>query len=127
MEVERPDHLVPTVRSIETTCRLHSQVLGMGVITLGERRKALAFGSQKINLQEYGTELAPEACRLTPGCADLCFITDVPLSEVIEHLNACGATIVAGPVKPTVAMGPIVSLCLRDPDLNLIEVADYEA
>jgi catechol 2,3-dioxygenase-like lactoylglutathione lyase family enzyme len=120
------DHLVLTVRSVEATCAFYAGVLGMEVVTFGEGRKALKFGSQKINLHEQGKEFEPKGAQPTPGSADLCFVTDAPLSEVIEHLNSVGVPILEGPVVRTGAVGPIRSVYFRDPDANLIEVSVYE-
>ena len=94
MRIVSLDHLVLTVRSIEATCAFYSGVLGMEVVTFG--RKALTFGSQKINLHEQGKEFEPKAGRPTPGSADLCFITDALLSEVVEHLNSLGVPFLEG-------------------------------
>ena len=84
MQVVSLDHLVLTVRSVEATCAFYAGVLGMEVVTFGEGRKALTFGSQKINLHETGKEFEPKAAQPTPGSADLCFISAAPLSEVID-------------------------------------------
>ena len=126
MKINRLDHLVLTVKDIEATCAFYARVLGMDVITFGSGRKALAFGGQRINLHEYGKEFEPKAHRPTPGSADLCFVTDEPLSSVIRHLHSCNVPILEGPVRRTGANGPIVSVYFRDPDLNLIEVSSYE-
>src|SRR5437870_2203411 len=75
MKLDRLDHLVLTVRNIETTCTFYANVLGMEVVTFENGRKALSFGSQKINLHEAGKEFEPKAYRPTPGSADLCFTT----------------------------------------------------
>jgi catechol 2,3-dioxygenase-like lactoylglutathione lyase family enzyme len=125
MKIERLDHLVLTVKNIATTCEFYVAVLGMEVVTFGDNRKALRFGSQKINLHEMGTEFELKACRPTPGSADLCFITSVPLADVIEHLQQYGVKIIEGPVKRPGAIGQIESVYFRDPDLNLIEVSNY--
>jgi len=123
MRVISLDHLVLTVRSLETTCAFYSSVLGMEVVTFGEGRKALAFGKQKINLHERGKEFEPKAGQPTPGSADVCFLTDASLTEVIEHLKSLGVPILEGPVARTGAVGPIRSVYFRDPDANLIEVS----
>ncbi len=125
MQIDRIDHLVLTVRDIAATCAFYSGVLGMRVVTFGDGRKALQFGQQKINLHQRGKEFEPRALQPTPGSADLCFITPVPLKNVMEHLRACGVAILEGPVGKTGAMGPIHSIYLRDPDGNLIEVSNY--
>ena len=123
MRIISLDHLVLTVRSIEATCTFYAGVLGMEVVTFGKGRKALAFGSQKINLHEQGKEFEPKAGQPTAGSADLCFLTDAPLLEVIEHLNSMGVPIIEGPVARTGAVGPLRSVYFRDPDANLIEVS----
>lgn len=125
MHLERLDHLVLTVASIEATCAFYRRVLGMDVVTFDQGRKALAFGSQKINLHPQGQEFEPKAFRPTPGSADLCFVSQKPIAQVVDHLQACGVEIIVGPVTRTGARGPMTSVYFRDPDLNLIEVAHY--
>lgn len=124
MKIDNLDHLVLTVKDIETTASFYAKVLGMDVITFGGGRTALSFGAQKINLHQYGNEFEPKAQQPTPGSADLCFVTSVPLPEVIRHLTLCNIVVLEGPVKRTGATGPILSIYFRDPDLNLIEVAN---
>ena len=126
MNINRLDHLVLMVDDIEATCSFYKRVLGMKVVVFGGGRKALSFGAQKINLHQKGKEYEPKALKPTPGSGDLCFITSVPMSEVIAHLTSCGIEIIEGPVRRTGATGPIISVYFRDPDLNLIEVSNYE-
>ncbi|MBX9960411.1 MAG: VOC family protein [Burkholderiaceae bacterium] len=124
MQIDSLDHLVLTVADIEASCAFYSRVLGMEVVTFGQGRKALAFGAQKINLHQAGKEFEPKAQRPTPGSADLCFLTSVPLADMQAHLATCGVTVTEGPVQRTGAQGPILSVYFRDPDLNLIEVSN---
>jgi len=125
MKISKLDHLVLTVKDIDKTSTFYSLVLGMEVITFGEGRKALRFGEQKINLHEAGKEFEPKAKTPMPGSADLCFITDVPISDVIEHLKSYEVIVEEGPVKRTGALGAITSSYIRDPDNNLIEISNY--
>jgi len=127
MNVEAIDHLVLTVKDIEATCSFYARVLGMNVTTFDGSRKALSFGVQKINLHQYGKEFDPKAKALTPGSADLCFVTSIPIRDVIMHLASCGVNLLEGPVHRTGARGPMVSVYFRDPDCNLIEVSNYES
>ena len=124
MKIDALDHLVLTVQSIEATCAFYQQVLGMRVTHFGSDRTALQFGQQKINLHEAGKEFEPKALRPTPGSADLCFLTSHPLEQAISHIHACGVAIVEGPVYRTGAMSPIRSIYIRDPDGNLLEIAN---
>lgn len=118
------DHLVLTVADIEASCAFYARVLGMSVETFGEGRKALKFGRQKINLHQVKREFEPKAARPTPGSADLCFIAETPLADVVAHLRAEAVEILEGPVARTGATGPIVSVYFRDPDGNLIEISN---
>ncbi|MDD2546642.1 MAG: VOC family protein [Burkholderiaceae bacterium] len=124
MHIDHLDHLVLTVQDIDATVAFYTRVLGMEPVTFAGGRKALAFGAQKINLHAQGREFEPKAAQPTPGSADLCFITSVPLAEVQQHLAACQVPITEGPVQRTGATGPILSVYFRDPDQNLIEVSN---
>ncbi len=125
MAIDRLDHLVLTVVSIDRTVDFYTRVLEMEVIEFGNGRKALIFGNQKINLHEKGHEFEPKAFSPTPGSADLCFITSNRLENVAEKIRAMNIEIVEGPVARTGATGPIQSIYLRDPDQNLIEISTY--
>jgi len=125
VRVDRLDHLVLTVESIETTVAFYTRILGMDVVTFGAGRTALTFGTSKINLHEAGKEFEPKALRPTPGSADICLIVDDDVTDVIPQLAAAGVPVEVGPVERTGATGPIISCYLRDPDHNLIELSNY--
>jgi catechol 2,3-dioxygenase-like lactoylglutathione lyase family enzyme len=116
MQIEGLDHLVLTVGDVGRTRDFYERALGMEAVVFGEGRHALAFGAQKINLHEAGVPI--------PGSADLCFLTNTPMAEVVEHLGANGIEILEGPVRRTGATGPLLSVYCRDPDQNLIEVSN---
>jgi len=125
LTIDRLDHLVLTVADIDVTIAFYTRVLGMSAVLFAAGRRALAFGTHKINLHRAGHEFAPCARRPTPGSADVCLITSVLLAEAMAHVRACGVTIEEGPVQRTGATGPIESFYFRDPDGNLIEVSNY--
>lgn len=125
MQIARIDHFVLTVASIEATCAFYCDVLGMEVVTFAGGRRALSFGAQKINLHEVGREFDPKAARPIAGSGDFCLIADTPLEQVIVELQAHGIAIEEGPVSRTGATGPIRSVYFRDPDDNLVEIANY--
>lgn len=127
MQIKHLDHLVLTVKDIEITCNFYQRVLNMPIETFGENRKALRFGNQKINLHEAGKEFGPKAKAPTPGSADLCFITEDPMPEIIQQLANSQIQIEEGPVQRTGAVGPILSVYIRDPDQNLIEISNYQS
>jgi catechol 2,3-dioxygenase-like lactoylglutathione lyase family enzyme len=124
MRIDHLDHLVLTVTNIDAAIDFYTRILGMSVTTFRGDRKALTFGQSKINLHQAGSEFEPKAAKPTPGSADLCFLTGQPLDEVITELDAAGITIEEGPVERTGAAGPLLSVYVRDPDSNLIEVSN---
>lgn len=125
MTIAGLDHIVLTVRSIPQTCAFYESALRAQVITYGAGRTALGMGGQKINLHEAGNEFEPKAETPTTGSGDFCLITNAPLAEVERHLRAQGIEIEEGPVARTGARGPILSIYIRDPDGNLVEIASY--
>jgi catechol 2,3-dioxygenase-like lactoylglutathione lyase family enzyme len=125
MRIGHLDHLVLTVKDIETSVSFYTSVLGMTEVTFAGGRKALVFGSSKINLHQAGHEFEPKAAAPTPGSADLCLIAEDDLDSVQAQLAAAGVTVEVGPVKRTGAVGEIISVYIRDPDQNLIELSNY--
>lgn len=119
LRVTSLDHLVLTVADMDRTLRFYTDVLGMTVEVFGAGRTALKFGVQKINLHPLAG-FEPKAKQPTAGSADLCFLVEGDLDAWVAHL---GDLVEEGPVARTGATGPIMSLYIRDPDGNLIEVS----
>jgi catechol 2,3-dioxygenase-like lactoylglutathione lyase family enzyme len=127
--VDRVDHLVLTVADIEATTAFYERALKVKRETFvgpdGQQRYALKFGRQKINLQDRSTVTPTKAARPTFGSGDFCLIASAPLDDVIAHLRAEEISLEAGPVPRTGAVGKLRSIYFRDPDGNLVEVAEY--
>jgi catechol 2,3-dioxygenase-like lactoylglutathione lyase family enzyme len=125
--IDHLDHLVLTTTDEAACIDFYTRVLGMRLERFqgsdGRQRLALRFGDQKINLHVKGRESAPHAHLPVPGALDLCFIATLPIEQVLERLAAAGWPVLEGPVTRTGATGPIRSVYLRDPDLNLIELS----
>jgi len=126
--IDHLDHLVLTTVDEAACVDFYTRVLGMVLESFvggspPVERKAFRFGNQKINLHVRGREFEPKAHLPVPGSLDLCFIASVPLDKVVARLQACDWPIVEGPVQRTGATGPIRSVYVRDPDLNLIEIS----
>lgn len=118
------DHVVLTTRDLDTCLDFYVRVLGMVHETFADgTRHALRFGHQKINLHVAGREFEPKADRPTPGSLDLCFIADRSIEGVIGRLDDCDWPIEEGPVERTGAVSKLVSVYVRDPDRNLIEIS----
>lgn len=124
MIARKLDHLVLTVTDIDRSVTFYTTVLGMKKQVFANGRIALTFGDQKINLHKHKEEFEPKSHHPVPGSADLCFITDTDIDAAMKHVRILGIDIIDGPVERTGANGPLRSFYFRDPDLNLIEVAN---
>ena len=125
--IDHIDHIVLTTRDKDACIRFYTEVLGMTLEKFAGNRLALKFGNQKINLHEWGREFTPRAHVAAPGTLDLCFIASIGLEKVIENLKKNNIPILEGPVAKTGAAGPIRSVYVRDPDLNLVEISVYNS
>jgi len=128
-KITRIDHIVLTAKDVDATVAFYTRVLGMTAEQFqpadGSTRWALSFGGNKINLHQAGVEFKPNAQAATVGSQDICFISDEPLEVWQRHFSECGVTVEEGPIARTGAVGKIMSLYIRDPDGNLIEVSNY--
>jgi len=123
------DHIVITVKDINKSISFYSNVLEMELkefysLSDNTTRKSLKFGNQKINLHEALNPFSPHAKHPSPGAVDICFISTKPISEWIDTLKKNKINIEDGPVQKTGAKGPILSIYIRDPDENLIEISN---
>ncbi len=128
MTIKSIDHLVLTIADAKATRRFYEAGLGMTWTTFttpdGQAREALTFGRQKINIHHLGREFEPKATHPTPGSADLCLLTDTPITDIAAHMATLGYPTLEGPTPKTGATGPLTSIYFNDPDGNLIEVAN---
>ncbi|MEB0206003.1 VOC family protein [Pseudomonas sp. CCC3.1] len=122
--IKHLDHLVLTTVDVAACKDFYMRVLGMQFVPSAGGRMAFHYGNQKINVHVRGHEFEPKAHLPVSGALDLCFIATISLDEVIAHLEAESWPILLGPVPRTGATGPIRSVYLRDPDLNLIEICE---
>ncbi|OGU45037.1 MAG: glyoxalase [Hydrogenophilales bacterium RIFOXYA1_FULL_63_33] len=124
MDLDAIDHVVLTVRDIPASVAFYTRVLGMREVIFGDDRRALAFGRCKLNLHQTGREFEPKAAHPTPGAADLCLLARTSIADISRQLAAQGVAIEAGPVERIGTQGPLLSVYVRDPDGNLIELSN---
>jgi len=85
----------------------------MELVSFEDGRESLRFSKQKINPHKAGQEISPHAKHPLPGSADLCFISDTSMEQIIEHLNSCEISILEGPVKRTGQQGSYCQFIFR--------------
>lgn len=126
--IDHLDHLVLTTARPSECIDFYTRVLGMTLETFEGgtppvQRTAFKFGSQKINLHVQGSEFEPKAHLPVPGSQDLCFIASITMEQIVTRLTEQRWPIIEGPIQRTGATGKILSVYVRDPDFNLIEVS----
>ena len=130
MKLEKIDHLVITVKDLNKTIDFYTNILGMKLekflssLNNNKIRYAVSFGSQKINIHEEKKPIKPNALNPSSGSMDICFISKNKINDWVHHLVKKGINIEIGPEKKTGALGPILSIYIRDPDFNLIEISN---
>ena len=123
------DHIVLTINDMDKTISFYCDVLGMTLKEFHptggrETRKSLFFGNQKINLHHVKSPFKPHAKNPLSGTTDICFLSLTPLQKWQSIFLENGIEIEDGPVSNTGATGPIMSLYIRDPDMNLVEISN---
>lgn len=118
------DHIVITTQNLDACLHFYVDILGMG-LDQGNGRYAVRFGNQKFNIHTKKAEFLPAAAHPTYGSLDLCLILDGSLDKAKEEIEREGYPIELGPVTRHGARGEMRSIYLRDPDGNLVELAEY--
>ena len=124
MKIERFDHLVITTADLAACVDFYTRVLGMEYRESGGRH-ALYFGWQKINVHVGKAQFLPAAKSPEFVSADFCLIASGPIESVKAEIEAAGWPVELGVVARSGALGPIRSVYVRDPDGNLVEIAEY--
>ena len=130
MKLEKIDHVVITVKDLNKTIHFYKNILGMKLEEFcsssnnNQIRYAVSFGSQKINIHEEKKPIKPNALNPYSGSMDICFISKNKINDWVHHLVKKGINIEIGPERKTGAFGPILSIYIRDPDFNLIEISN---
>ncbi|MCX2573872.1 VOC family protein [Pedobacter sandarakinus] len=122
MIIKNIDRLVLTVANVARTSNFYTNALGMELLAFENDHSILKFGAQEINIQQFGQDFGPKAYKPTPGSASLCFSISDEMSDVMDELMKKEVEVETGPTVRTVPDGKIVSIYLRDPDCNLIEL-----
>jgi len=126
MKIDRIDHVVVNCRDVEAMAAWYERVLGFRREIFGpEKRTALKFGRQKLNLRPTGAKNWETGVVDPPGAMDFCFITEDSIEATVKHLEACGVEITRRPSTRSGALGPMTSVYCRDPDGNLVEISRY--
>ena len=123
------DHVVLYTRDMKKTIFFYKNILGMKYekfisIKGGDERSCLKFGIQKINLHNIESPYKPHAKKTVSGTLDICFLSSITIKEWKKILAEYQIQIEVGPVERMGANGEVLSIYIRDPDQNLIEISN---
>ena len=124
MHIECLDHFVLTTAHLEDCLRFYTDVLGMEVAH-ENNRYTLYFGKHKINIHAKPAEFLPAAKKPKSGALDLCFVVNESIEDVRQELLSKSVKLESDIVERNGALGKMMSIYLRDPDGNLIELCSY--
>lgn len=140
MGIEGIDHVAFPVSNASLTLEFYRR-LGFEIVGEQEWRSgrapsyAIVCGNNKINIHpeamvaRRGDPDYRRAPAAEPGCADLCFVWDGPITAAVEHLEKLGIPVEFGPVARVGGRaggrGEGTSIYFRDPDQNLLEFLSY--
>ncbi len=123
--IKKLDHLVITASDLEQTLSFYER-LGFRHVSNNGRSHLLA-GDFKINVHTIGAELSPHALNVKTGSADFCVEITDELDDFIKYLESINIETEGPKTHKNGALGPMMSVYLRDPDGNLVEFCKYES
>ena len=125
IKIDHIDHVVLTVKDVNKTIDFYTNILGFELNIYGkDEKKALNFGSYKLNIHSFDKSYEPIAKNPLSGSLDICLVSTTPLKEIMSFLNEKNIPIELGPIRRTGATQMILSIYIRDPDGNLLEIAN---
>lgn len=124
MKLSRIDHIVITTEHFEECRRFYTEVLGMKYSETGGHA-SVSFGQCRINIHRRKGEFLPAAAHPAAGSQDICLTAEGNIEEIMAELERRGWPVELGPVTRNGALGAMVSVYIRDPDKNLVEISVY--
>ncbi|MBQ9274831.1 MAG: VOC family protein [Succinivibrio sp.] len=125
MQISELDHLVLITANLDDCLHFYRDLLGMKT-KKNNGRWELHFGQCKINVHTKPGEFSPCAQNPAGGTLDFCLRVEGPIGPLQRELESKGGIIELGPVVRHGAKGDMLSLYLRDPDGNLVELSTYD-
>jgi catechol 2,3-dioxygenase-like lactoylglutathione lyase family enzyme len=118
------DHVVLTVHDLTATIRFYEDILDVPILCFGQDLYVLQIGSQRIALRSENRRSLTQPATMAVGASEICFLTETPLTVLVDRLRDMGVSPVEGPCQRSGATGNLTSIYLRDPDGNLLEISN---
>ena len=111
------------VRDVDAFLAFYRDHLGATVRQSAPGKHEVCFGAAKISVQTPDT-LPAIAANTAPGTANICLISDEPVAELFARLREAGIETVSDIARRDGATGALLSAHIRDPEGNLVEIAN---
>lgn len=124
MNIREIDHITLTVSDIAKSERFYHEVFDMPILEDAPLAGVRA-GKQRIYFVEK--EQQPPFAPANPSIGSIAFsiVAKNPMDEIINHLKSYFIDIVDEPQVREGTHGKVKSLLIKDPDGNIIEIANY--
>jgi catechol 2,3-dioxygenase-like lactoylglutathione lyase family enzyme len=124
MNIREIDHITLTVSDIARSERFYHEVFDMPVLEDAPFAGVRA-GKQRIYFvtSEQQPEIAP--AQATAGSIAFSIVAKNPMEEIVNHLKSYFIEIIDEPKTRQGTHGAVQSLLIKDPDGNVIEIANY--
>lgn len=132
LQVRELDHVVLNVTDIRRSLRFYTEVLGLRPERLAEyERGEASFPSLRLTPETIIDLFAPAMHAGVDPREDasnvnhICLVVEGTIESIRHDLDAAGVAIERGPMPVYGARGIGLSVYVRDPDRNVIELRSY--
>lgn len=124
MNIREIDHITLTVADVARSARFYHEVFDMPILT-DAPYPGVRAGKQRIYFTTKKTQPAIAPAQPTSGSIALSLVAKNPMNEIVNHLKSYFVEIVDEPKQRQGTHGKVQSLLIKDPDGNVVEVANY--
>lgn len=124
MNIREIDHITLTVSDVARSERFYHEVFDMPILENAEYA-GVRCGKQRIYFVTSEKQPTFKPSTTSIGSVDLCIIAKDPMDNIINHLKSYFVEIIDGPAEHEATHGTVNSIFIKDPDGNLIEIANY--
>jgi catechol 2,3-dioxygenase-like lactoylglutathione lyase family enzyme len=124
MNIREIDHITLTVSDVARSERFYHEVFDMPIL---EDAPFAGVRAGKQRIYFVTNEAQPSIAPANPTTGSIAFsiIAKNPMAEIVNHLKSYFIDIIDEPKTRQGTHGDVQSLLVKDPDGNVIEIANY--
>lgn len=129
MKILNMDHFVITVNNLDKAKDFYHRIIGLKIVNQQSNQDFVTMmcgGYSLFRLRKSTNEVnAIVAKHLSTGSFDFCLESSNNVQEIIKNFETNNIQIELGPVVKHGFKGKMMSVYVRDPDGNLVEISTY--